>query len=428
MKRLDLYSRIKGGYGRAEGEIRKHPDLEHLCKALGGRIISEGKSRILISEQVIPHGYTHGNVRLRVPAGSDLSLLSLLFPAIEDSCDISPGDLLFFDIETTGLSGGAGIYVFLAGFLVVEDKGYSIRQYFLDSFSSERFFLSFIEKEFLSRRVLVSYNGKSFDYGIIRNRSIMNGLTLHEIEPVHIDLLYPSRRIWKGMLSDYSLPTVEQGVLRLSRGRDIPAMRIPEVYADYLRGRDVLGDIISVFYHNRNDVISLLALLTKQMSIISGVEGSGEVKGGVDSRETQTCENFFNPFALSDLYCIRGRTERARELLLRQGNCVEALRRLGIIYKKERSYGEALSCFRLLAEKCVELRDYFFACSEAAKIFEHVFKDLNSAMIYTKKIMDRMDRMLQLRPGQLSLSGDEVVDARRRFSRLMQKLERQKMI
>jgi len=158
-----------------------------------------------------------------------------------------------------------------------------------------------------------------------------------------------------------------------------------------------------------------------------GVEGSGEVKSEAGEGKNQPGEVSYNPFTLSDLYCIRGRTERARELLLRHTDCIEALRRLGVIYKRERSYKEALGCFRLLAERCVELRDYFFACREAAKIFEHVFKDLNSAMIYTKKIMDRMERMLQLRPGHASLSRDEVLDAQRRFRRLMQKLERNRI-
>lgn len=415
MKRLDLYSRIRGSHERKEGGECGLRDIENLRSALGGRVVSNGKGRVLITEKLLPQGFLHGKVNLTFPGEVSLSPLSVLFPAVEGQYDISPRNLLFFDIETTGLSGGAGTYIFLAGFLMLEDEGFRLRQYFLDKLSAERLFLELIEKEFLSRRVLVSYNGKSFDYGIIKNRFIMNGLPLHELEPLHLDLLYPSRRIWKGILEDFSLPTVERLVLRLSRESDIPAWSIPEVYADYLRGRDVAREILSVFHHNKNDVLSLLALLLKQLSLLSGAEG-GEGGAAQDTRE------LYNPFSLSDMYLLRGKTQRARKILLAHSGSAEALRRLGLIYKREQSYEDALSCFRLLAEKCGEVQDYLFACTEAAKIFEHVLRDYKSAMVYTKKMMDRMDRGFHFYPHHIASYRRESTDIERRLQRLMRKL------
>ena len=46
--------------------------------------------------------------------------------------------LLFVDLETTGLAGGAGTYAFLVGCAYFEPHGFRIRQYFLAAFQHER--------------------------------------------------------------------------------------------------------------------------------------------------------------------------------------------------------------------------------------------------------------------------------------------------
>ena len=45
---------------------------------------------------------------------------------------------MFFDIETTGLSGGAGTIAFLAGCGWFEDEGFRVRQFFLAGPGGER--------------------------------------------------------------------------------------------------------------------------------------------------------------------------------------------------------------------------------------------------------------------------------------------------
>ena len=46
--------------------------------------------------------------------------------------------LVCFDLETTGLSGGAGTYAFLVGFGYFDDEGFRTRQFFLRGFGEER--------------------------------------------------------------------------------------------------------------------------------------------------------------------------------------------------------------------------------------------------------------------------------------------------
>ena len=48
-----------------------------------------------------------------------------------------PRPLLFFDLETTGLSGGAGTLAFLVGCGYFEDDGFHTLQYFLSGYEAE---------------------------------------------------------------------------------------------------------------------------------------------------------------------------------------------------------------------------------------------------------------------------------------------------
>ena len=55
--------------------------------------------------------------------------------------------LVCFDLETTGLSGGAGTYAFLVGFGYFDDEGFRTRQFFLRGFGEERALLHAVEEE-----------------------------------------------------------------------------------------------------------------------------------------------------------------------------------------------------------------------------------------------------------------------------------------
>ncbi|MDR1108528.1 MAG: ribonuclease H-like domain-containing protein, partial [Spirochaetaceae bacterium] len=117
---------------------------------------------------------------------------------------LSPESLRFFDLETTGLSIGAGTIPFMAAVGVPERGGKGgydkirIVQYLLLDYPGEGEFLEALVKEFRplppgpERRArggtgeispetppaAVSYNGKTFDVPILRNRCLMQGLAL----------------------------------------------------------------------------------------------------------------------------------------------------------------------------------------------------------------------------------------------------------
>ena len=66
--------------------------------------------------------------------------------------------------------------------------------------------------------------------------------------------------MWFGQLADCRLATVEREALGLDREDDVPGAMIPALYFQFLRTRQP-GPLGRVFAHNRDDVLSLVALL-----------------------------------------------------------------------------------------------------------------------------------------------------------------------
>lgn len=184
--------------------------------------------------------------------------------------------LLLFDLETTGLSGGAGTVAFLAacgGLRAVEGEGWDleIRQYLLLDYGGEGEFLDAVLGEFASEPVLVTYNGKSFDSQILRSRCVMNGV--FPPDPPHLDLVYPARRLWRRLLGSCSLVDVETGVLGLSREGDISGAEAPDAWFDFLR-TGVSERLEGVADHNARDIAGLAGLLLLLSRIAQAPERS----------------------------------------------------------------------------------------------------------------------------------------------------------
>ncbi|MCL2067773.1 MAG: ribonuclease H-like domain-containing protein [Treponema sp.] len=175
-------------------------------------------------------------------------------------------DFLFFDLETTGLSGGAGTVAFLAAFgKFTHNNKIHITQYLLLDYPGENDFLQAALGEFDgNEKVIVSYNGKSFDSQILKTRCLMNGIRPPEYH--HIDLLHPARRLWKGILENCSQGTIETGILGIDRTGDIPGAMAPEIWFDFLRTGD-MDNLMGICEHNCRDITGLASILAAIVSI-----------------------------------------------------------------------------------------------------------------------------------------------------------------
>ena len=195
----------------------------------------------------------------------------------------SPGNLLFFDLETTGLSGGAGTIAFLAAFgrfaegAAVRGSGKAgirITQYLLLDYPGESDFIERVVGEInLSPPLVITYNGKSFDSQILRNRCLMNGIRPPEY--FHADLLHPARRLWKRALPDCSQATIEVSVLGLDRAGDMPGAMAPEIWFSFLRSGDN-PELLSICDHNMKDITGLASLFLAMARIAADPFGNRE--------------------------------------------------------------------------------------------------------------------------------------------------------
>jgi len=221
-------------------------------------------------------------LRYETAAGKDI-VLPALMP--EEAGIVMPGitgtaayeDLLFFDLETSGLSGGAGTLAFLAAFGRLIPTGNAgpqtarykihITQYLLLDYPGESNFIGALLGEFTSGSTIVSFNGKSFDSQILKTRCLMNGMIPPECR--HADLLHPARRLWKKILPDCSQGTIETAILGIDRTGDIPGAMAPEIWFSFLRNGaiDSGAPLLKIAEHNRRDITGLAAIFRAMTSI-----------------------------------------------------------------------------------------------------------------------------------------------------------------
>ena len=134
--------------------------------------------------------------------------------------------------------------------------------------------LAYLAERMAQASCIVSYNGKAFDWPLLRTRSILNRVPL--AEPVaHLDLLHCARRLLKPKLESVRLTDVERELLGHYREDDVHGSAIPLLYLDYLRGGDV-EPLLSVLEHNASDLIGLAAILPRIASHFAEVRSEDD--------------------------------------------------------------------------------------------------------------------------------------------------------
>lgn len=172
---------------------------------------------------------------------------------------LDPQSTVYLDIETTSLSGGAGVLIFLVGLATADSAGrVTLRQVFLSDPSSERSLLAAVAIELAAARGVVTFFGKSFDRHRLEARFRMHGLDSTFPREVHADLCHIARARFGWGLVNTRLRTVEESILAIRRKGDLPGALAPQAYFDYLAGRP--HGLEGVFEHNARDVLSLVEL------------------------------------------------------------------------------------------------------------------------------------------------------------------------
>ncbi len=165
--------------------------------------------------------------------------------------------LVFMDIETTGLSCSP---LFLIGIMVWTGDDFEVRQFLARHYGEERAVVAEFLEEQGRHPLLVTFNGKTFDYPYIRSRATVSGLRFADV-PAHLDLLHVSRRFWRRRLPNCKLQTLERHLCQRVREGDIPGAEIPDAYHAYVRTGNAY-QIVDILKHNLLDLVTLADLMT----------------------------------------------------------------------------------------------------------------------------------------------------------------------
>jgi hypothetical protein len=220
-----------------------------LAEHLKGELIADGL--ILIKNQ-IPLDSKLGCVELK-----DLQQYPHL-PGDEKHQSIPN---VYIDTETTGLSGGSGTLVFLIGYGRLGPSALHLSQLLMTRYSSESDMLEYFANAIRDDERLVSYNGKSYDIPLLRSRFRMQSLTHRFDQLRHLDLLHPTRCLFRTRWPDCRLSTLERRLLNYFRIDDLPGSEAPAAWFDYLKTGQV-ERLIKVAEHNRSDIVSLVVAHT----------------------------------------------------------------------------------------------------------------------------------------------------------------------
>jgi uncharacterized protein YprB with RNaseH-like and TPR domain len=256
-----------------------------------------------------------------------------------------PQQWLFLDTETTGLAGGTGTYAFMVGLAWWDAGGLEVEQFFLREHSEEHSLLTALAERMAERSVLVTFNGKTFDWPLLETRYRMTR-SIRTPEPrVHLDFLHPARNLWRLRLGSVRLAELERHVLGWNRNDNLPSEFIPQIYFDFLRGGSP-DPLVPIFHHNQMDLRGLAGLAGRVMQVLSDPERSA-------------CDAY-ELYGASRICERRGESTRARKLFqstIEKGESEEfpeqagraARRSLALIAKREGDHSAAVEHWEKLA-------------------------------------------------------------------------------
>jgi len=392
--KLDLYQKSNNEPQRSV-EYSENTDIK------SGKIHFNEAGAFFVIEKEFQTSFEHGYFCIGDILNIDIK--HVLKVCKESDYSIRIHDLLFLDTETTGLNGGSGTLAFLIGLGYFKNYVFVLRQYFIRDYNEELAALIDFNRFIESFKGLVTFNGKAFDWNLLQSRLIFNRLKNSLKNPAQIDLLYPSRMLWKQKLSSCRLISLEENILDVERIDDIPGALIPNIYFNYLYDRNT-KDIEKVIKHNELDILSMVSLMNKINSILED-----PFKYAQDQWELlgvgQILEKWDDNDRMEECYkrCLFSERSSLKEA---------ALKKLALYYKRKKDFVSAAKYLEAALE--CSLRQNIPIMIELSKIYEHKTKDITKAIAIVEEAINSCLRLSFLRNAYYH-------DLKVRLERLMKK-------
>lgn len=342
------------------------PDYKRAALEVGGALVEQGDGVVIVVDREYTADMRHGTLPIgdivsTITSGTEaLQLMGQAWPSANGIVSVGSEDpplqsrLLFIDLETTGLFGGAGTQAFLVGCATIEGTSIRIRQLLLPGFEHERAVLHALQTFAADIGAICSYNGRSFDLPLIETRHMFHRVPCVLDGLPHLDMLHAARRLWRqrpitiGPDNDDSsctLAVLEKHIAGLHRIGDVPGYEIPSRFFTFVRTGDA-RPLEAVLEHNRLDLLSLAAVLARAIVLIT--------------HGPSAATSAHEAYGLARVYERAGAHENAEASLLKAIDVVrrvgsdpelhaEALRRLAWMRRRDRRPQEAADAWQELA-------------------------------------------------------------------------------
>ena len=302
-----------------------------------------------------------------------------------------------------GLGGGAGTVAFEVGLGWLQEDGFHVHQLLMRDYPEEKFLLEEIVRTAERFDVICTFNGKTFDLPLLKDRFLLNRMRTACLEKPQIDLLHIARRVFKLRLNRCNLSHLEEAVLGMPRLDDLPGALVPERFFSYLKTGDfsLLDDVLE---HNEQDIASLCVLLTHMGRMYE----KPEQIGFDEDVFAMGCalERMKHPEEARRCYRLTSGRLRAQGQMRLAGS----LRRCG-----ERN--EAVQVWQgMIARREGGAAPFI----ELAKHYEHAARDLRSAMDMTQRAMALLAEPSLLDSPETTL---QRADLEKRYARLKKKIK-----
>ena len=398
------------------GEESFHEVPPSLLACVPGNLIWNDCGSVYVCSRSYPISAPGQPEELTHDPALPLRRLGLVFPKLPSYDNLVLGDCVFLDSETTGLGFNAmpfmiGVGTFEEHAAQGQDKWASqsssslpsklskadapegiptqfvVRQLFAHHPYQESAVLQHLQDLLAGKRVCVSFNGDSFDIPLIRARFEASSFHFPELpleDPfqdeklLSLDLLPLARKIWRKRIGSCALSNCESRILGLKRTHaDVAGAQIPGIYLKYLH--DGKADELSrVFYHNRQDIVSMSFLLK---SLIRSSESVASTSlQGLSGEEA---------LSLGILLLRESRWSDAERLLIfatrKLGGSehhAASFRELALHYKRGGHWENAKEIWEEWLSATVQ--DCVDPYVELAKYYEWRTKDILQAEVYTR--------------------------------------------
>jgi uncharacterized protein YprB with RNaseH-like and TPR domain len=366
---------------RTSGE--RQPRLAYLESWLGGGIVHTGFGCHFETEKLYERHRYHGSADIGALSDLPHDLLDRISGGTIPAAP--PQHWAFLDTETTGIRGDPGTCAFLVGVGRITPDGFRVRQFFMRSYSEEASLLDSLARYLEPFRVLVTYNGRTFDQPLLEARYRLQRRSPPFPGLSHLDLLVGARRLWKLRFDSCRLVDLENQILGVERQGDLPGALIPYVYFEYLRTRQA-ARLLPLFQHNVLDIVTLACL-------------TGSVPYAFRDPEKIPFRHGAELAGIARWLMTVGEVQSARDLLRRAVDAglpdallFPSLWELGRLERKLGAMDSALGIWTDLAASPNPFQTK--ALEELAKHHEHRSKDHGTALAFTRAARDISDSQL----------------------------------